>query len=71
MFSLFVAYLHFFYIFILSLGPTFKKFLNAWQAKVHNLAGDDYRSSVLESIKQWIQVIFFCLCDLFSSFFFP
>ncbi|KAB1208114.1 Anaphase-promoting complex subunit 2 [Morella rubra] len=27
------------------------------KAKVHNLAGDDYRSSVLESIKQWIQAV--------------
>lgn len=27
-----------------------------WQAKVHDLAGDDYRSSVLASIKGWIQV---------------
>ncbi|KAL5759472.1 hypothetical protein ACOSQ2_018310 [Xanthoceras sorbifolium] len=27
------------------------------KAKVHNLAGDDYRSSVLESIKGWIQVV--------------
>lgn len=27
------------------------------QAKVHDLAGDDYRTSVLESIKEWIQVI--------------
>ncbi|KAG6670702.1 hypothetical protein I3843_Q044300 [Carya illinoinensis] len=26
-------------------------------AKVHNLAGDDYRSSVLESIKGWIQAV--------------
>lgn len=26
------------------------------QTKVHELAGDDYRSSVLESIKRWIQV---------------
>ncbi|KAJ9709347.1 hypothetical protein PVL29_001019 [Vitis rotundifolia] len=25
--------------------------------KVHNLAGDDYRSSVLESIKEWIQAV--------------
>ncbi|XP_042978465.1 anaphase-promoting complex subunit 2 isoform X2 [Carya illinoinensis] len=27
------------------------------KAKVHNLAGDDYRSSVLESIKGWIQAV--------------
>ncbi|XP_062161873.1 anaphase-promoting complex subunit 2-like [Alnus glutinosa] len=27
------------------------------KAKVHNLAGDDYRSSVLESIKRWIQAV--------------
>ncbi|TYH91034.1 hypothetical protein ES332_A13G089900v1 [Gossypium tomentosum] len=27
------------------------------KAKVHNLAGDDYRSSVLASIKGWIQVV--------------
>ncbi|KAK0578450.1 hypothetical protein LWI29_010635 [Acer saccharum] len=27
------------------------------KTKVHNLAGDDYRSSVLESIKGWIQVV--------------
>lgn len=27
------------------------------KAKVHNLAGDDYRTSVLESIKGWIQVV--------------
>ncbi|CAH9134338.1 unnamed protein product [Cuscuta epithymum] len=27
------------------------------QDKVHNLAGDDYRSSVLESIKLWIQAV--------------
>nr|GME18442.1 anaphase-promoting complex subunit 2 [Ipomoea batatas] len=27
------------------------------QAKVHDLAGDDYRSSVLESIKLWIQAV--------------
>ncbi|KAK2636170.1 hypothetical protein Ddye_030962 [Dipteronia dyeriana] len=27
------------------------------KAKVHDLAGDDYRSSVLESIKGWIQVV--------------
>jgi anaphase-promoting complex subunit 2 len=28
------------------------------KAKVHDLAGDDYRTSVLESIKEWIQVVF-------------
>ncbi|XP_021299696.1 anaphase-promoting complex subunit 2 isoform X1 [Herrania umbratica] len=27
------------------------------KAKVHNLAGDDYRSSVLDSIKEWIQAV--------------
>ncbi|KAE8729870.1 Anaphase-promoting complex subunit 2 [Hibiscus syriacus] len=27
------------------------------KAKVHDLAGDDYRSSVLDSIKGWIQVV--------------
>ncbi|XP_057494205.1 anaphase-promoting complex subunit 2-like [Actinidia eriantha] len=27
------------------------------KAKVHDLAGDDYRSSVLESIKEWIQAV--------------
>ncbi|XP_015895049.3 anaphase-promoting complex subunit 2 [Ziziphus jujuba] len=27
------------------------------KAKVHELAGDDYRNSVLESIKQWIQAV--------------
>ncbi|KDP41230.1 hypothetical protein JCGZ_15637 [Jatropha curcas] len=27
------------------------------QAKVHDLAGDDYRASVLESIKGWIQAV--------------
>lgn len=27
------------------------------KAKVHNLAGDDYRSSVLEPIKAWIQAV--------------
>ncbi|XP_044494484.1 anaphase-promoting complex subunit 2 isoform X2 [Mangifera indica] len=27
------------------------------KAKVHNLAGEDYRNSVLESIKSWIQVV--------------
>ncbi|KAL0003817.1 hypothetical protein SO802_011378 [Lithocarpus litseifolius] len=27
------------------------------KAKVHDLAGDDYRSSVLESIKGWIQAV--------------
>lgn len=27
------------------------------KAEVHNLAGDDYRSSVLESIKGWIQAV--------------
>lgn len=26
------------------------------KAKVHDLAGDDYRTSVLGSIKEWIQV---------------
>ncbi|GJX32343.1 anaphase-promoting complex subunit 2 isoform X1, partial [Tanacetum coccineum] len=26
-----------------------------WQAKVNDLAGDEYRNSVLESIKKWIQ----------------
>lgn len=39
-------------------------FLFEWQAKVHDLAGDDYRISVLESIKGWIQVVFLCLCFL-------
>ncbi|KAF8399507.1 hypothetical protein HHK36_015374 [Tetracentron sinense] len=27
------------------------------KAKVHDLAGDDYRSSVLQSIKEWIQAV--------------
>ncbi|CAL9222463.1 unnamed protein product [Arabidopsis halleri] len=27
------------------------------KAKVHDLAGDDYRTSVLESIKEWIQTV--------------
>ncbi|XP_010523470.1 PREDICTED: anaphase-promoting complex subunit 2 [Tarenaya hassleriana] len=27
------------------------------KAKVHDLAGDDYRTSVLESIKEWIQAV--------------
>ncbi|EOA29494.1 hypothetical protein CARUB_v10012960mg [Capsella rubella] len=27
------------------------------KAKVHDLAGDDYRTSVLESIKEWIQIV--------------
>lgn len=39
--------------------------LFALQAKVHNLAGDDYRSSVLDSIKEWIQVVF-GVCESFT-----
>lgn len=35
-----------------------KNSLFGWQAKVHDLAGDDYRASVLESIKGWIKVVF-------------
>lgn len=31
------------------------------QAKVHSLAGDDFRSSVLDSIKGWIQVSLFII----------
>ena len=36
-------------------------FLSPWQAKVDYLAGDDYRSSVLEPIKEWIRVRHFCI----------
>ena len=32
-------------------------FLFGWQAKVHDLAGDDYRASVLGSINEWIKVV--------------
>lgn len=32
--------------------------LTLQQNKVHSLAGDEYRSPVLESIKEWIQVLF-------------
>ncbi|GFY88470.1 anaphase-promoting complex/cyclosome 2 [Actinidia rufa] len=31
--------------------------MNMDPAKVHDLAGDDYRSSVLETIKEWIQAV--------------
>ena len=44
-------------------------FLVCIQAKVHNLAGDDYRSSVLGSIKGWIQVVF-GICESFTFFLF-
>ncbi|KAH1031354.1 hypothetical protein J1N35_043528 [Gossypium stocksii] len=39
------------------------------KAKVHNLAGDDYRSSVLASVKGWIQVGF-GVCKSFTFFLF-
>lgn len=55
---------HIFFVCNLSLGPI-KIFLCVWQAKVHDLAGDDYRSSVLESIKGWIQVFFLVCVALF------
>ncbi|XWS34126.1 hypothetical protein CRYUN_Cryun21dG0013300 [Craigia yunnanensis] len=38
---------------------------NTKLAKVHNLAGDDNRSSVLDSIKGWIQVVF-GVCESFT-----
>lgn len=33
-------------------------FLFDWQDKVQDLAGDDYRNSVLDSVKVWIEVFF-------------
>lgn len=35
---------------------TFVSHSSERQAKVHDVAGDDFRSSVLQSIKSWIQV---------------
>lgn len=46
-------------VYVVSIHITCTLFGNViLQAKVHDLAGDDYRTSVLESIKEWIQVVF-------------
>lgn len=45
-------------VYVVSIHITRTLFGNVIQAKVHDLVGDDYRTSVLGSIKEWIQVVF-------------
>lgn len=68
--GLFYGFANFGFIFVLHLSCAYLS--NLWvghsselQAKVYNVAGDDFRSSILQSIQSWIQVCsayMLCIC---------
>lgn len=61
--GLFYGFANFGFIFMLHLSCVYLSEYNLLaghsfelQAKVYNVAGDDFRSSILQSIQSWIQV---------------